>query len=293
MTNHYQSAIFYISKKIYKFKESCIKRYLRLIHKDKLYSYSVYPYIKIQEKSNGIFDVFFKNKYLFTSKSFDCLKGNYESIFIVGSGPSVSKQNTDKLKGKTVIFLNGSILTALEKSIIPMAYIVMDANFILNRLDIINKIQKGTNIILSPSAIKALAFFSPKTLQENNIFIFFHITERNSENKIYFDFSSDPKQGFADGGTVMSIGIQLAYFCKADRTYLVGLDIGNANQPRFYETNKNKQKSGLLKDYQEKILPFMKEASLMFKDEGMRLYNCSPVSKLPYDIIPYSDYLDK
>ncbi len=91
----------------------------------------------------------------------------------------------------------------------------------------------------------------------------------------------------------MSIGIQLAYFCKADRTYLVGLDIGNANQPRFYETNKNKQKSGLLKDYQEKILPFMKEASLMFKDEGMRLYNCSPVSKLPYDIIPYSDYLDK
>lgn len=292
MTINYQSVKFFISKKIYKFKESCIKRYLKLTKKDKIYSHSVYPYIKTQEKDSGVFDVFFKNEYLFTSKSFDLLKGNYENIFIVGSGPSVSKQNTDKLKNKNVIFLNGSILTALEKSIIPMAYIIIDANFILNRMDIINKIQKGTNIILSPSAIKALAFFSPQTLTENNIFILSYITEP-AKHKTYFEFSSNPQKGFADGGTVMSIGIQLAYFCKAETTYLVGLDISNANQPRFYETVKNKQKCGLLKDYQQKILPFMKQAALMFKEKGMALYNCSPISKLPYDIIPYSDYMSK
>ena len=53
------------------------------------------------------------------------------------------------------------------------------------------------------------------------------------------------------------------------------------------------QKSGLQKDFYNYILPFMKEASKRYKTKGIDLFNCSPISKLPFDIIPYSAIYEK
>ena len=85
----------------------------------------------------------------------------------------------------------------------------------------------------------------------------------------------------------MAVGLQLALLLDAHEILLLGLDINNVSQPRFYEKHNQSLKSGLLKDYQHKILPFMMKMARVCRDRGILIYNCSSVSKLPYDIIPF------
>lgn len=88
----------------------------------------------------------------------------------------------------------------------------------------------------------------------------------------------------------MSLAIQIAFSLQPKKVFLLGLDIGNAAEPRFYENNANKQKCGLLKDYETKILPFMKLTRHIFDAHGREIFNCSPITKLPYEVIPYSKF---
>ncbi len=48
-------------------------------------------------------------------------------------------------------------------------------------------------------------------------------------------FSSFDKAGVFHCGSVMTVGIQIAAFLGYEEVYLLGFDIGNSNQPRFYE----------------------------------------------------------
>ena len=69
------------------------------------------------------------------------------------------------------------------------------------------------------------------------------------------------------------------------------LDIGNAEtEPRFYEKEQDRIRTGLLKDYDELILPFMRLAAAWYNQHEYRIFNCSPVTKLPYSVIPYHDF---
>ena len=100
----------------------------------------------------------------------------------------------------------------------------------------------------------------------------------------------DPRLGFFHTGTVMSNAIQIAFYVGFKEIFLLGFDLGNANQPRFYENTEDVVRSGLLNDYEEHIKPFMLLTKLASKKTGVGVYNCSPVSLLPYSIIPYRDF---
>ena len=290
-------------KQIYKIKEKLIKKYLSITRgRDNSYSFSYYPYIKIIEDNK----IYWKNNFLFKLCDFKELLSSQEEIFIVGSGPSVKNQNLSILKNKNVIFLNGAINLAWQYDITPFLLAITDATFILNRGEIISKISKNIPLLLSLSSIKAMKCFFPHILKENSIYISnsplepYNGTKKQISDldKQYFyivkagdsAFSLNPSKGLYNGGTVMSNAIQIAFYSGFKKIFLLGFDIGNANQPRFYENNKNKIKCGLLNDYETEILPFMKGTKELAEIKGISIYNCSPITKLPYEIIPYFDF---
>jgi len=297
-------------KKFYRFRESCIKRYLELTNKNYAYAFSYYPDIKTAPNANGSYEVFFKKRKILTSCSYDELPKNIDEVYILGSGPSVTHQNIAALKNKNVIFLNGSITVATQHGIKPFAHIIIDKNFIINRSDLLLSFARTTSeptpLFLSLPALEAALVFCREIIFKYKIFIICIKEQELMHSQLspwqlpgkYFAisgdkqtaFSMDLNEGFWDGGTVMGHAVQLCHYLGVRNTYMLGFDIGNAAQPRFYENSKNKQKSSLLRDYETKILPFMTFAAQIFKESSQNIYNCSPVSKLPYEIIAYSKF---
>lgn len=245
------------------------------------------------------YDLFDRTEFLCRSLSlYDLpsdLKSSPDELFVIGSGPSIRNQHIEKLKNKNTILLNGAVSLIESAGLNPLCVLIVDELFCRKRLDLLEKIPQGTNLVLTFPAIKEIAFERPDIIRDNKVFLlhekngsFSHAPEFHEKNLFLFD---KPTYGVFRAGTVMSAAVQLAAFIKVKNVYLLGLDIGNAeSEPRFYETRKDKVRTGLLRDYEELILPFMKLASVWYGQHGLRIFNCSPVTKLPYSVIPYQDF---
>lgn len=295
---------------LYKWQESIIKKYIYCTKgKSYTYAYSYWPYIKYRINSNSSADILFKNRLLVKSQPFTNLHSELyiEKCYILGSGPSIKKQDLSCLRDKPVITLNGSITAAKQYNLKPILHCIIDATFICNKFSILqNNLPPQVPLGLSPSVLKALVWYVPELLKNHPVYLLLNpleifpypsktVKELNTDYFITNDnknsaFSIFPQAGLFDGGTVMSIAIQLSYYMGFKKTFLLGLDISNANQPRFYEKQGQQLKCGLLDDYENKILPFMTLTANIFNKTGRLIYNCSPVSKLPYSIIPYAEF---
>ncbi len=205
-------------------------------------------------------------------------------INIVGSGPSVNQLDFQKLTEHVNIFLNGSVSLAIEHDLPVFAHVILDPYFVFSRIDLLQNNLPRYNLILSLGAMCAIAERDISILERHNVFVF-------NEVSLAADrlFSDDINRYLVDGGSVISIAMQVAVNTSAKEVRLLGLDIGNAAQPRFYETKDNAQRNLLLSDFECKIVPFMQAAAAAYRAKGVSLVNCSPISKLPYEIIPYWD----
>ena len=294
----------------YKWQEELIKKYL-VYTKGKAYKYafSYWPFIELYPGPSGSTYVHFRKRHLLDAPPFSSLIRPFNKVYILGSGPSVNTQDLTPLKQEAVITLNGSLVATCQAGLVPYAHIIIDANFILTRPDLVQLLPPKVPLLVSLSALKAMACFCPAQLHNRPVLLVRNplgtfpqplrcvqrLPQRHFvksvDNPAYFSLT--PDFGFADGGSVMTIGIQLAYYLGVQQVFLLGLDIGNAEQPRFYETKHNRQKCGLLKDYETKILPFMQLTRQVFEARGKEIYNCSPISKLPYEVIPYFHFPEK
>lgn len=292
--------------KLYKWKEVLIKFYLSCTRGGtRSYAFSYWPYVSVKETQAGLL-VLFKGKELFSSFSLASVKHPGEDVYILASGPSVQKQDLKFLAGKNVITMNGSVSAAEKNGFTPLLHLISDANFILKRPQLVKAVPAGVPVALSLSAVKAARAFVPVLFCGRGLFPILNPLEKFPfppilaaglpRDKFTINrsgtsaFSLDPSAGLQDGGSVLTIALQLAYFLQFKRVFLLGFDIGNAAEPRFYETKQNRLKCGLLTDYERKILPFMKLAAQVFRAAGREIYNCSPVSKLPYEVVPYFAY---
>ncbi|MBO5011940.1 MAG: hypothetical protein J6J74_06220 [Elusimicrobiaceae bacterium] len=289
---------------LYKWKEVLIKSYLSFT-RGCGYAFSYWPYVSVRETQSGL-EVLFKGKKLFSALPLAHLQKPAEDVYILASGPSVQTQDLKYLAGKNVITLNGSVSAAAANGFVPFLHLISDANFILKRPQLVESVPAGVPVALSLSAVKAAAVFVPDLFCGRELFPILNPLEKFPLPPISADrlprdkfrinysgtsaFSLDPAAGLQDGGSVLTIALQLAYFLQFKRVFLLGFDIGNAAEPRFYETKKNRVKCGLLKDYEQKILPFMKLAAEVYHAAGREIYNCSPVSKLPYEVVPYRKF---
>ena len=241
------------------------------------------------------YNVYHNNKKI-TTQSLYSFKDSLihpEEIFIIGSGPSIKQQPIELLSSRKTILLNGAIQLVKTHRLNPIGIVIIDDSFIRKHVEMLNAIPPSTHLFLSFFALKEIIKNSPHILQ-NPIYLVHELKfvsdsiPKDLQQKIeQFD---KPTWGVFDGGTVMSVAIQIAAFIKAQNIYLLGLDIGNSNtEPRFYEEKNNICRSSLLTDYDKKILPFMKLAAEWCARNNINIFNCSPVSKVPYEIIPFKD----
>lgn len=285
-----------------KTRHRMVRIYLKLIRVPEYKSKSDYwPWVKISSLEENKYSIFYSGSFVCTTFPFSDFNETVGDIAIIGSGPSVNMMCFDKISKMNCVLLNGSIALINTYNIKPLACVIVDSTFVENRFEILRCLPSGTNLILTPGVIRAISERDPAFLSEMKVYLTQNILspvynpgerfqeQRNMAQQANFSFDLDC--GYIDGGTVMSVAIQLAYQVKANNTYLVGLDISNFSSPRFYETERNKLKCGLANDYESSILPFMNAASVLYDKSRKPIYNCSSVSKLPYEIFPYcSDF---
>ena len=291
-----------------KWRTSIFRRMLFLkFGKGYRHLHAYWPYLKINFKEDGRNELFFKGKKIATTRSFAELKNkSFEELVIFGAGPSVRDVDLSKVKPQTAILVNGAMALANRLPGGPLLCIVFDYAFLWNERcwEMLRQLPPGTNLLTSDEFVGYALRQDRHLLDKFNLYVtcglpYPYMAKERSLEQLPAQyarvsgrsaFSFDPAYGLFDGGTVLTWAIQMAYYLHPAVTYICGLDLGNFQQPHFYESEKTKIVSkGLLSDYQD-IEDFMRLACAVFKEAGLAIYNCSAVTKLPYEIFPYSDH---
>ena len=287
-----------LKNSLLKIRRLIIRSSLKVVDRKTYKTRSEYwPWINIRNSATNHHEIFSFTQKLATSKPVCELTCAKKSFSIVGAGPSINDVDFSKIENTNIILLNGAISLIHKKSITPFYCIIIDSSFIENRFDIVRELPSGTHLLTTLGCLRAIHERDPHLIKRLNISVTQNVTApthktTNSDLGPLFKtqgYPDDLDVGYIDGGTVMAVGLQLALQLDAHEILLLGLDINNVSQPRFYEKHNQSLKSGLLKDYQHKILPFMMKMARVCRDRGILIYNCSSVSKLPYDIIPFMD----
>lgn len=303
--------IFYIKKLLDKIRISFKHRILFLKFGSGYRHWHTYwPNLKIEFRPDGRHEVFYKGRKVLTTQSLVSLqKNSYDEIVIFGSGPSVNQMDLRKVKPRTAILVNGAMALANKLKGGPLLCAVLDYAFFNDNLckDMLYSLPEGTNLLVSDYFFAYVFKKDRHIFDRFNVYIVHNTVHPHWAKEIEIKdcslqhfrkgdnclFSYDPKYGLFDGGTILTWAIQISYYLRARTTYILGLDLGNFASPHFYETEENKIVStGLLRDYQ-RIENFMRLASEVFAEGGLKIFNCSPITKLPYSIFPFSDYFIK
>lgn len=259
-----------------------------------------WPWIRILPSSSNHHAIYSFSKKIAQSIPVQEINCESKEFSIVGSGPSIKDIDFSQLKNTNIILLNGAI-SLIEKDIFPFCCVIIDSTFIENRFDIVKKLPAGTRLLTTLGCLRAINERDSSLIEKLIITVTQNVTSPiyatyPTGKEIIFQeqgYSDNIDIGYVDGGTVMAVGIQLALQLSARKIYLLGFDISNINQPRFYEDNGKIQKSGLEKDFENKILPFVKKIKWICTQRKISIFNCSSISKLPYEIIPFTDVMKK
>lgn len=266
--------------------------------------HAYWPNVKFDFHSGGSCDVFFKGRKLYTTRSFGGLRDkNYSELTVFGAGPSVNQMDLAKVKPGTAVLVNGAMALADRLPGGPFMCMALDYAFLWNGQNMLEHLPQGTKLLLSDACLSYAIRKYPGLLDKFELYCapvasqpymakevpIQELPETSFRKGYGSAFSLDPQKGLFDGGTILTWALQIAYYLNAQTTYICGLDLGNFNMPHFYEKKQDSIKStGLLRDY-EKIESFMRLAADTFKEKKLKVFNCSPVSKLPYEIFPFSD----
>jgi hypothetical protein len=220
-----------------------------------------------------------------------------DEINIVGSGPSIKDNDMAAVAAGSAILLNGAI-TLLNKEIErPLAVAVEDERFVWRHFPMMrDQIADGTICLLSVGVIRAICEIDASWLVHKKVILIDDIRKpylgrrRNTADLERLDFvqlgddgvsgfSHDPARGVCQGGSVAISALQFAVFCNPGRIGFFGLDISNAQAPRFYETPGETAKSGVARA-EGRILSHVNLAKAICRSRGIELLNFSAISAL-------------
>jgi hypothetical protein len=289
-----------LSNRILKTRHKLVRFYLKLLRETEYRSKAdFWPWVRTEPVAPRRYQLSYRNQVVCTSWPFTDFHQAAGDIAIIGSGPSVNLMRLELISKLNCILLNGAISLVARLHMEPLASVILDSTFIENRFALLGCLPPGSNLVLTPGVIRAIAERDRELLSKMKVYLTQNIQkpaydpgpkfseQKERAEKAHFSFDLDC--GYIGGGTVMAAALQLAYQLKPKNTYLVGFDISNPAAPRFYETESNRLKCGLADSYETSIRPFMETAAVLFRQAGLNLYNCSPCSRLPYSIIPYCD----
>ena len=285
------------------------KLWFKLTHSFKKWHHLDYlPEIELISKSNQIDKIIYKKKVEIIPNKLGNLFPFFhrKRVFLVGSGPSIKEQNMHLLAKEKTIFLNGAISLVKSHNIQPTAFIVTDKRFVKNHKTLFFSLPSNIPCLFTLDVVKEVLNNDPNFFQAHTLFLIEKATRPYLKDKIkieeldtsYFAkkhnnaCSLDINHGFVEAGTVMYAAAQVILSYKPKEIILVGFDLGNSNNPRFYESVNNKAKSKLQKALHKNIIPAFSLLSELCHIKNISIKNASPISKMPYDVIPYTNFLE-
>jgi Kdo-III transferase WaaZ len=276
------------------------KIYFSLIARGKRHMRNYWPFFRMYKRNSSRIIVVDQYEFEETSPSF----ADNEAFLIIGSGHSAKQIHKKIFKGKTSVFVNGSILLSLDLEVAPDIYIALDPNFISSRVDIIDlALQSGAECFFTPAGALELsrtsAYFQENQSKVHIVDNFYEqygipikkkfkligselapAAKKTCKNKRPVIFSHDVERGIFMGGTTAFAALQLIMKWKPKAIYLAGIDFTYKTTPRFYEED-SPQGVHYDREYEDIILPSFELASAELKKMGVKFYNLSQISRLP------------
>ncbi len=244
-----------------------------------------------------------------------------DHCFIVASGPSLAEIDLQQLQGASCFGVNGAIVKSLEADVPFQYHVILDRNFVRDRLELVEQaILSGGQCAFSCSVLNAIAERKPGLLAHDNLFLLHQINAIYRQPKLeredfdhwaaaqdgitlhpsallqrgWVGFSERADLGFFSGQTVVFSALQLARWLGFRRIFILGMDLGGPAEEftRFYESANAMAKTRLDQDFEPYISPSFEIAGQVAAQQGWEIYNVSPTSRLPADIIPKITFED-
>jgi len=219
-----------------------------------------------------------------------------DRIMIIGSGPSVKGADLFSLPERCALLLNGAISLIGMQILEPLAVAIEDERFVWRHFNLMRErlVHREVPLLLSPGVIRAICELDRNFLRDRPIILIDDVRKpyglplRDKTELGDFDFvllggeagfSYDPDRGVFQGGSVAISALQFALATGAREIGFLGVDIANANAPRFYEKEGDVAYSGIA-GAEARILAHIAVARNVATERGVRLSNHSAMSAL-------------
>ena len=201
----------------------------------------------------------------------------------------------DLLPPRSALLLNGAIGLIGKGIDMPFAVAVEDERFVWRHFQMIAAhVTPGIPMLLSVGATRAICDLDPTFLSGRNVVLIDDIRKpygaprRTDAELAEYDyvtlrgeagFSSQPDRAVFQGGSVVVSALQFALATGASEIGFIGVDIANADAPRFYENEGSAAFSGVA-GAERRILDHIALARDVAEGRGVRFSNHSAVSAL-------------
>ena len=248
-----------------------------------------------------------------------------KSVNILASGSSIYSANLNKISQQPCIFVNGSIeLMETYDFQQPVAYVITDPRFIRHNLAILqNRYHGQCPLYITQAVLEKLADTDRNLIKKyvQHLRLIYSVERpirqpskhflakffRKNNKRLLMDFANHPqfvierhgdttigvsldiRHGFVEAGTVAFVATQLAYCLGFSEIHLHGIDLINAHEPRFYENVQNSAPSKLAPAIYNRIVPSFDLLASVYQQQGVMVYNHSPVSKDLFKNLPFFD----
>lgn len=207
--------------------------------------------------------IVYRGKQVNALQRYDILGHGQVAAYIIGSGPSIERCDMSKLDIGSAILLNGAIHLLAKRGPLPLAVAIEDERFIWRHFALLrNRIAADTICLLSVQVIRAICEHDPSWLSDKRVILIDNISRpygsrrRSNAELSRLDFvtmgrdgnggiSTEPDKGVFQGGSVAISAMQFLIACRPGLIGLFGIDISNADLPRFYETKDAAAFSGI------------------------------------------------
>lgn len=225
----------------------------KVVRKIKIIIKKYINYIRIKKHIKGSF------------KSLEKIKGSYEGkrCFIIGNGPSLKKEDLERLKGEITIASHGIYYIFDETHWRPTYYCAQDYKLINERFFEIEKYCKGI-----PKIFGVAKMFHYPNFSKDDIIIELLIEPFVDT---YPKFSNDAKNGFYEGFTVTYFNIQLAIFMGFKKIYLLGVDHSYIPGSEHFDNRDLITNTPQL----DKTTFSYKKAKEVCENKGVKIYNAT------------------
>lgn len=236
------------------------------------------------------------------------LRPQEKTIHLILSGPSIKEIDYNQLQMPCVMGVNGSIALRQKFDIQFRYYVIIDASFVRDRMELVREIVALDLILFTRAeALKEINLRFKREEVKCQIVLFDQVDtpacapKPNPAELLYrakhtpawtiFDanrhlgFSTDVAKSTFAAKTVAYDALQILVWLGFVEVYIHGLDLSNVNTaPRFYEDKEDKLSSNIDVNFASFIEPSFRSASRLLRERGLQVYNLSEGSVLNEEI---------